>query len=161
MSTFFDDTESAVAWIRWEAGIASNTNITDANVTKYQLSAYGEMYGVLAKVYDVSELSNDSTDFKNSPAQDVLTQIEWLLAAWQILKREIGMQTMNRSDIEDGNNKIQEARNMLRMIKDWTMWLYLSNWGEFTANSSNSVVSQNPTWSTSTRTNTFTADDVY
>lgn len=79
MATFHDDQATARSAIKDEAGTTNNTNIGNDIVDKYQLSAYGEIFGVVASVYDITELVNTSSDFTSSPAQDVLTQIEALL----------------------------------------------------------------------------------
>lgn len=159
MATFFDSQADARTAIKAVTGTTNNINITATTVDKYQLVWYGEIYAVVSTVYNMEDLVTSNDDFVGSPAQDILQQIEELIAWWHFLKRELWNQAMSWKNMAEWRDKIKEWRDMLKMIINKQMRLYDVNGDEFDTVSWSAI--SWPTLSTTDYEKQFSADQTY
>lgn len=75
--------------IREESGFTNNDDIVDETIQEYVNEANGYIRGVVASVYDVSEMESDAS-FKTSQAFQYLRMCERLLAAGLLMNKEYG-----------------------------------------------------------------------
>ena len=91
--------------IRREAGISNNPYITDTDVDQKRLMAQAEIDGALSGIYVVPF---------SAPINPLIERITILLAAGHILLEQYGpVRSLSNAN---GNNKLNEARELLRKL---------------------------------------------
>ena len=104
--------------IRKTAGMVDNPYITDADINQYRVEAQQEIHNALQGMYDIP--------FK-PPIDPMLTGITRLLAAGKLMMDNPG--TMGRSSAIylEGEDKAQQARDMLTLIDNRQYFLTNGN----------------------------------
>jgi hypothetical protein len=120
---------STLARVRSEAGLTSQTNISDTVITGYHTQANGVLCSYVAGRYNISNLVA-SADFTGSKAESFLQRVEEMLGAGYLLLKVYGPDgggDMNK----DGTIKIDQAMQMLTSLSEGVIRLLKNDGTEF------------------------------
>lgn len=120
-------TLTTLAKVRSEAGFTNNTNIDDTNdVTPHTEDAEGEVYSAVSQIYTLP--LSDNSYWADSPGEAFLSGITTRLAAGLLMLKMYEGQ--GGVILEKANEKVDRAREQLKMILDRTFVLIDSQGNE-------------------------------